>query len=104
LRAQHQLTQRLGHEPTVEEMAEALEVPLLKVQNIIQIARRPLSLETPIGDEEDSLLGDFIEGDEITPPDETVTNNLLRESLHEALNELPPREVRILQNPFHAAQ
>jgi RNA polymerase primary sigma factor len=97
LRAQHQLTQRLGHEPTVDEMAEALEVPPLKVQNIIQIARRPLSLETPIGDEEDSVLGDFIEDDEIAPPDETVTNNLLRESLHEALNELPPREVRILQ-------
>ena len=96
-RAQHQLTQRLGHEPTVDEMAEALEVPPLKVQNIIQIARRPLSLETPIGDEEDSVLGDFIEDDEIAPPDETVTNNLLRESLHEALNELPPREVRILQ-------
>ncbi len=71
--------QRLGHEPTVEEMAEALEVPPQKVQNIIQIARRPLSLETPIGDEEDSVLGDFIEDDEIAPPDETVTNKLLRE-------------------------
>ena len=97
LRAQHQLTQRLGHEPTVAEVAEALEVPSLKVQDIIQIARRPLSLETPIGDEEDSVLGDFIEDDQIAPPDEAATKNLLRENLREVLNELPPREARILQ-------
>ena len=96
-RIQHQLTQRLGREPTVEEMAEALEVPPQKVENIIRIARRPLSLEMPTGDEEDSVLGDFIEDDEITPPDETATYNLLRENLREVLNGLPPREVRILQ-------
>jgi len=58
----------LGHEPTVAEVAEALEVPSLKVQDIIQIARRPLSFGTPIGDEEDSVLGDFIEDDQIAPP------------------------------------
>jgi RNA polymerase primary sigma factor len=96
-RIQHQLTQRLGREPTNEEIADILEVPPQKVENIIQIARRPLSLESPVGDEEDSVLGDFIEDDEIDPPEETATNNLLRENLNEALDGLPAREVRILQ-------
>jgi RNA polymerase primary sigma factor len=97
LRVQYQLTQRLGREPTVEEMAKALEVPPNIIENLIRLARRPLSLETPTGDDEDSVLGDFIEDDEIAPPDETATYNLLRENLREVLNELPPREVRILQ-------
>ena len=97
LRTQHQLTQKLGREPTVEEMAEALEVPPKKVENMIQVARRPLSLETPTDDEEDSVLGDFIEDDEAPPPDDTATYNLLREHLEEVLETLPPREVRILQ-------
>lgn len=97
LRIQHQLTQRLGREPSVEELAEALDVPPKKVENMIQVARRPLSLETPTDDEEDSVLGDFIEDDEAPAPDESATYNLLREHLEEVLNTLPPREVRILQ-------
>ncbi|HVN54079.1 MAG TPA: RNA polymerase sigma factor [Anaerolineaceae bacterium] len=97
LRIQHQLTQRLGREPSVDELANALEVPPKKVENMIQVARRPLSLETPTDDEEDSVLGDFIEDDEAPPPDDTATYNLLREHLDEVLNSLPPREVRILQ-------
>ena len=97
LRIQHQLTQRLGREPTVEELAISLDVPPKKVENMIQVARRPLSLETPTDDEEDSVLGDFIEDDEAPPPDETATYNLLKEHLEEVLNGLPPREVRILQ-------
>jgi RNA polymerase primary sigma factor len=97
LRIQHQLTQKLGREPSVEELAHALDVPPKKVENMIQVARRPLSLETPTDDEEDSVLGDFIEDDEAPPPDDTVTYNLLREHLEEVLNALPPREVRILQ-------
>jgi len=97
LRVQHQLTQRLGREPSVDELANALEVPPKKVENMIQVARRPLSLETPTDDEEDSVLGDFIEDDEAPPPDDTATYNLLREHLDEVLNSLPPREVRILQ-------
>jgi len=97
LRIQHQLTQRLGREPTVEELAIALDVPPKKVENMIQVARRPLSLETPTDDEEDSVLGDFIEDDEAPPPDDSATYNLLREHLEEVLNGLPPREVRILQ-------
>ncbi|HVP21470.1 MAG TPA: sigma-70 family RNA polymerase sigma factor [Anaerolineaceae bacterium] len=97
LRVQHQLTQRLGREPSVEELAEALDVPPKKVENMIQVARRPLSLETPTDDEEDSVLGDFIEDEDAPPPDDTATYNLLREHLEEVLNSLPPREVRILQ-------
>jgi RNA polymerase primary sigma factor len=97
LRVQHQLTQRLGRDPTVEELADALEVTPKKVENMIQVARRPLSLETPTDDEEDSVLGDFIEDNEASPPDDMATYNLLREHLSEVLNGLPPREVRILQ-------
>ncbi len=97
LRVQHQLTQKLGREPSVEELAESLDVPPKKVENMIQVARRPLSLETPTDDEEDSVLGDFIEDDEAPPPDDTATYNLLKEHLEEVLNGLPPREVRILQ-------
>jgi RNA polymerase primary sigma factor len=97
LRVQHQLTQRLGREPSVDELAIALDVPPKKVENMIQVARRPLSLETPTDDEDDSVLGDFIEDEEAPPPDDTATYNLLREHLEEVLNTLPPREVRILQ-------
>ena len=97
LRVQHQLTQRLGRDPTVDELAVALEVTPQKVENMIQVARRPLSLETPTDDEEDSVLGDFIQDEEVPAPDETATYNLLREHLDVVLNGLPPREVRILQ-------
>jgi RNA polymerase primary sigma factor len=97
LRVQHQLTQRLGRDPSVEELAGALEVTPQKVENMIQVARRPLSLETPTDDEEDSVLGDFIQDEEVPAPDETATYNLLREHLDSVLNGLPPREVRILQ-------
>jgi RNA polymerase primary sigma factor len=97
LRIQHQLTQRLGRDPSVEELAVALEVTPQKVENMIQVARRPLSLETPTDDEEDSVLGDFIQDEEIPAPDDTATYNLLREHLENVLDGLPPREVRILQ-------
>ncbi len=97
LRVQHQLTQRLGRDPSVEELAGALDVTPQKVENMIQVARRPLSLETPTDDEEDSVLGDFIQDEEVAAPDETATYNLLREHLDNVLNGLPPREVRILQ-------
>ena len=97
LRVQHQLTQRLGRDPSVEELAEALDVPPKKVENMIQVARRPLSLETPTDDEEDSVLGDFIQDRDAPAPDESATYNLLKEHLEEVLNSLPPREVRILQ-------
>jgi RNA polymerase primary sigma factor len=97
LRISHQLTQRLGRDPSTDELADALEVTPKKVENMIQVARRPLSLETPTDEEEDSVLGDFIEDEESPAPAETVTQNLLREQLQDVLDTLPPREVRILQ-------
>lgn len=96
LRVQHQLTQRLGRDPTVEELAEALQKSPEKVAVMLQVARRPLSLQAPTDDEESSELGDFIEDDEIAP-DDTAAYNLLREHINEVLNGLPPRAVRILQ-------
>src|ERR671922_855190 len=100
LRVQHQLTQRLGREPSVEELAVALDVPPKKVENMIQVARRPRSLETPTDDEEDSVLGDFIEDDEAPPPDDTATYNLLREHVHRALAALPQREREVIEMRF----
>ncbi len=97
LRIQHQITQRLGRDPSVEELAAALDVPAKKVENMIQVARRPLSLETPTDDEDDSVLADFIEDQDASAPDEHATFNLLREHLDEIMHNLPPREVRILQ-------
>jgi RNA polymerase primary sigma factor len=97
LRVSHQLTQELGRDPTPDELGEALGVTSKKVENMIQVARRPLSLETPTDEEEDSVLGDFIEDEESPAPAEAATHNLLREQLEEVLGTLPPREVRILQ-------
>ena len=97
LRVSHQLTQKLGRSPTTDELAEALDVTPKKVENMIQVARRPISLETPTDEDEDSILGDFIEDKESPAPTTTVTQNLLREQLQDVLGSLPPREVRILQ-------
>jgi len=97
LRTQHQLTQKLGRDPSIEELADALDVIPKKVENMIKVSRRPLSLETPTDNEDDSVLGDFIEDNEIPAPDVTATYNLLREHLETVMDSLPPREVRILQ-------
>jgi RNA polymerase primary sigma factor len=97
LRVSHRLTQELGRDPSSEELAEALEVTPKKVETMIQVARRPISLETPTDDEEDSFLGDFVPDEESPEPAEVATQNLLKEHLDEALATLPPREVRILQ-------
>lgn len=97
LRLQHQLKQQLSRDPTVEEMAEVLNVPPKKIEHMIQVARRPLSLQLPIGDEEDDMLGDFIEDNDAPAPDEAATHNLLREDIEDMLDHLPPREAKILQ-------
>jgi RNA polymerase primary sigma factor len=97
LRVSHQLTQKLGRSPTTDELAQALDVTPKKVENMIQVARRPISLETPTDEDEDSILGDFIEDKESPAPTTTVTQNLLKEQLQDVLGSLPPREVRILQ-------
>ncbi|MBE0408376.1 MAG: sigma-70 family RNA polymerase sigma factor [Anaerolineales bacterium] len=97
LRAQHHMKQQLGRDPKVEELADFLDVTTNKVEYMMQVARRPLSLQLPVGEEEDEVLGDFIEDDDAPPPDETAAQNLLREQLKKVLEKLPPREARILQ-------
>ncbi len=97
LRISHQLTQRLGRAPTPEELASELDIPVRKVEQMLDVARRPLSLEMPTDDEEESTLGDFVEDiDSPAPPDE-VSSSMLREVLLDILADLPPREVKILQ-------
>ncbi len=97
LRISHQLTQRLGRDPRPEELASELDIPVRKVEQMLDVARRPLSLEMPTDDEEESTLGDFVEDmDSPAPPDE-VSSAMLRDTLMEILADLPPREVKILQ-------
>jgi RNA polymerase primary sigma factor len=100
LRIQHELTQQFDRKPTIEELAEVLEVEPEKVEQMIKVARRPLSLELPTDDEGDSTLGDFIEDDDVPRPDDSATENLLKEHLISVLDSLPAREVRILQLRF----
>jgi RNA polymerase primary sigma factor len=100
LRIQHELTQRLDRKPKIDELAEALDVTPEKIEHMMEVARRPLSLELPTDDEGDSTLGDFIEDDEIPLPDDSATINLLKENLLSVLDSLPSREVRILQLRF----
>jgi len=97
LRTAHRLTQELGREPNSEELAAALEIPTRKAEEMLRVARRPLSLEMPTDDEGDSELGDFIEDEDSTAPDDEVTSSMLRDLLQYILQDLPPREVRILQ-------
>ena len=106
LRTSNQLTQLLGRDPITEELAEALSVTPEKVENMIQVARHPISLETPTDKEEDSILSDFIPDTDSPAPAEAVTESLLREQLRDVLHNLPPREVRILQMRygFHDGQ
>ncbi|HKZ82722.1 MAG TPA: RNA polymerase sigma factor RpoD [Anaerolineae bacterium] len=97
IRVSHQLTQELGRDPTPEELADALQIPVKKAEQMIQVARRPISLETPTDEDEDSVLGDFIEDEESVQPSDVVTHNLLKRQIQDILSTLPPREVRILQ-------
>ena len=97
LRASHHLTQRLGRDPNIDEMAAYLNLPVKKVETMIQVSRRPVSLETPVDEDEDSVLADFVEDREALPPSDSVTQHLLHQHLRDVLLGLPPREVRILQ-------
>jgi RNA polymerase primary sigma factor len=97
MRLQQQLAQELGREPTPEELAEAMGIPRARAEQLLQMARQPLSLETPTDDEEESVLGDFIEDRGTASPAEAVSQQMLRKILHEALATLSPREARILQ-------
>jgi RNA polymerase primary sigma factor len=96
-RVQLQLLQELGRDPSIEELALGMETTPDKVENLMEISRRPVSLETPIDDEGDSTFGDFVEDENSPAPAEEVATHLLLEQLQEALNRLPPREAQILR-------
>ena len=100
LRTSHSMVQSLGREPTTQEIAAELHMDVQKVEEILKIAQEPVSLETPIGEEDDSHLGDFIQDDEASRPAEEASYTLLREQLEEVLKTLTPREEEVLRMRF----
>ena len=96
-RANHELLQELGHEPSPEEIAHKLHLPLEKVEEVMRIGQEPISLETPVGEEDDSHLGDFIQDDEAEEPADAASYAMLREQLAGVLKTLTPREERVLR-------
>ncbi|MBK8149076.1 MAG: RNA polymerase sigma factor RpoD [Acidobacteria bacterium] len=100
IRTSRQLVQELGREPTSEEIAKKMDIPVSKVRKVLKIAQEPISLETPIGEEEDSHLGDFIEDRSIMNPAESVTFGNLREITDEVLATLTPREEKVIKMRF----
>lgn len=100
LRAQRQLVQDLGREPTLEELSEFMDLPVARVREIQKISQEPVSLETPIGEEDDSHLGDFIQDDNMPVPMDAAAFTLLREQLIEVLGSLTEREQKVLRLRF----
>jgi RNA polymerase primary sigma factor len=100
VRESRQLMQKLGREPTDEEVAEQLGWPVARVKSVKNVAREPISLETPIGEDEDSLLGDFIEDKEVENPSVQTDYKLLQEQIRTVLSTLPPREQEVLRMRF----
>ena len=100
IRTSRHLLQQLGREPSPEELAKELEMPLEKVMEIQKIAQDPVSLETPIGEEDDSHLGDFIPDDDSPAPHDSAAYTLLKEQLEEVMNTLTPREAKVLKLRF----
>ena len=100
IRVSRQLLQELGREPTPEEISEEMGMPVDRVREILKISQEPVSLETPIGEEEDSHLGDFIQDDNVPVPAEAASFTLLREQLVEVLGTLTEREQKVLRLPF----
>jgi RNA polymerase primary sigma factor len=96
-RVQLQLLQELGREPKIDELAQGMETTPDKVENLLEISRRPVSLETPIDDEGDSTFGDFVEDINSPAPSDEVATHLLHVQLQQALDKLPPREAQILR-------
>ena len=96
IRVSRQLLQELGREPTPEEIAEEMDMPVERVREILKISQEPVSLETPIGEEEDSHLGDFIQDDNVPVPADAATFTLLKEQLDEVLSTLTEREQKVL--------
>ena len=100
IRTSRQLVQELGREPTPEEIATKMDVPVEKVRKVLKIAQEPISLETPIGEEEDSHLGDFIEDKQVVSPVESIIGLSLREQTNKVLATLTPREEKVLRLRF----
>ncbi len=100
IRISRQLLQELGREPTPEEIAEEMKIPVEKVREILKISQEPVSLETPIGEEEDSHLGDFIQDDQVPVPADAAAFELLKEQLNEVLDTLTEREQKVLRLRF----
>ena len=100
IRVSRQLQQELGHDPSAEEIAAEMNMPVDKVRDILKIAQEPVSLETPIGEEEDSHLGDFIPDEDASEPSEAASFSLLKEQLMEVLDTLTPREKKVLELRF----
>ena len=100
LRTSHSMVQKLGREPTTKEIADELHIEESKVEEVLKIAQEPVSLETPIGEEEDSHLGDFIQDDNVPVPAEAASFTLLREQLVEVLGTLTEREQKVLRLRF----
>ena len=100
IRVSRQLLQELGHDPSPEEIAAVMNMPVEKVRDILKIAQEPVSLETPIGEEEDSHLGDFIPDEDASEPSEAASFSLLKEQLMEVLDTLTPREKKVLELRF----
>ena len=100
IRVSRQLLQELGREPSPEEISELMDMPVERVREIIKISQEPVSLETPIGEEEDSHLGDFIQDDNVPVPAEAAANTLLKEQLQEVLQTLTEREQKVLRLRF----
>src|SRR6202012_1171405 len=100
VRTQRQLQQELGREPTTEELSVKMELPVGKVRKVLRIAQEPISLETPVGEEEESHLGDFIVDRRVVSPSEAVINLNLREQTAEVLKTLSPREEKIIKMRF----
>ena len=100
IRTSRSLVQEFGREPTSEEIAERMDIPVIKVQKVLKIAQEPISLETPIGDEEDSHLGDFIEDKQVVSPAEAVISLNLKEQTHSVLKTLTPREEKVIKMRF----
>ena len=100
IRVSRQLLQELGHDPSAEEIAAEMGMPVEKVREILKIAQEPVSLETPIGEEEDSHLGDFIPDEDASEPSDAASFSLLKEQLMEVLDTLTPREKKVLELRF----
>lgn len=100
IRTQRQLIQTLGREPSPQEIADAMDIPVERVQEVMKISMDPVSLETPIGEEEDSHLGDFIQDEQVMVPVDAATYTLLREQLTEVLETLTEREQKVLRLRF----